>query len=96
MLLSNDGSAAVDISGWQVLDDDGDGLMIPSRVVLAPGDTLAMGSGTGCVETHHPCLRVSKKNIWGNPGDVACLKDRSGALIDSHAYGNQSADTCAP
>ena len=95
VLLRNDGTAAVDISGWQVLDDDGDGLMIPSRVVLAPGDTLAVGSGAGCVETHHPCQRVSTKTIWGNPGDVACLKDRSGALIDSHAYGNQSADTCS-
>ena len=49
VLLRNDGNAAVDLSGWQVLDDDGDGLMIPSRVVLAPGETFAVGSGTGCV-----------------------------------------------
>ena len=95
VLLRNDGSDPVDVSGWWICDDDDDRVAIPAEVVLAPGDTLAVGSGAGCVDTHHPCLRVSKKNIWGNPGDVACLKDRSGALIDSHAYGNQSADTCA-
>ena len=95
VLLRNDGSAAVDISGWRICDDDGDVLVIPSRVVLAPGETLAVGSGTGCVETHHPCQPVSKKNIWGNPGDVACLKDRSGNVVDSYAYGKQAADTCA-
>lgn len=94
VLLRNDGSAAVDISGWRVCDDDGDVLLIPSRVMLAPGDTLAVGSGAGCVDTHHPCLRVSKKNIWGNPGDVACLKDRSGNVVDAAAYGNQAADAC--
>jgi micrococcal nuclease len=95
VLLRNDGSAAVDISGWRICDDDGDVLVIPSRVVLAPGETLAVGSGTGCVETHHPCRQVSKKNIWGNPGDVACLKDRSGNVVDAYAYGKQAADTCA-
>ena len=95
VLLRNDGSAAVDISGWRICDDDGDVLVIPSRVVLAPGETLAVGSGTGCVETHHPCRPVSTKNIWGNPGDVACLKDRSGNIVDAYAYGKQAADTCA-
>lgn len=95
VLLRNDGSGPVDISGWWICDDDDDRLAIPAEVVLAPGDALAVGSGAGCVDTHHPCLRVSKKNIWGNPGDVACLKDRSGTLIDSLAYGNQARDSCA-
>lgn len=94
VLLRNDGSDPVDISGWWICDDDDDRLAIPAEVVLAPGDTLAVGSGAGCVATHHPCLRVSKKNIWGNPGDVACLKDRSGNVVDAAAYGNQAGDTC--
>ena len=94
VLLRNDGSAAVDISGWRIWDDDGDVLTIPSQMMLAPGETLAVGSGTGCVDTHHPCLQVSTKNIWGNPGDVACLEDRSGSVVDAAAYGNQAADTC--
>ena len=94
VLLRNDGSAAVDISGWRICDDDGDVLMIPSRVMLARGETLAVGSGTGCADTHHPCLPVSTKNVWGNTGDVACLKDRSGNVVDARAYGNQAGDTC--
>ena len=94
VLLRNDGSGPVDISGWWICDDDDDRLAIPAEVVLAPGDALAVGSGAGCVDTHHPCLRVSKKNIWGNPGDVVCLKDRFGNVVDAAAYGNQAGDTC--
>lgn len=94
VLLRNDGSDAVDLSGWRICDDDRDVLMIPSGVMLASGKSLAVGSGTGCVDTHHPCLPVSAKNIWGNAGDVACLKDRSGKVVDAQAYGNQAADTC--
>ena len=86
VLLRNDGSAAVDISGWRVHDDDGDVLVIPSGVALAPGETLAVGSGTGCVDTHHPCRRLSTKNIWGNSGDAAELRDGSGAVVDSYSY----------
>lgn len=86
VLLRNDGDTAVDISGWRILDDDGDGLMIPSHVVLAPGDTLAVGSGTGCVETHHPCRQLSTKNIWSNSGDVAELRDGRGAVVHSYRY----------
>ena len=86
MLLRNDGNATVDISGWRLLDDDGDLLVIPSGVALAPGDTLAVGSGTGCVETHHPCGRLSTKNIWSNSGDVAESRDGSGALVDDYSY----------
>ena len=92
--LRNHTSPAVDLSGWRLCDDDGDIVTIPAGTILAPGETLAVCSGTGCVGSPEPFLHLTTKNIWGNPGDVACLKDRSGALIDSHAYGNQSADTC--
>lgn len=94
VVLRNDGSATADISGWRICDDDGDVILIPVGTSLAPGETLTVCSGTGCVGTPERSLQLSKKNIWGNDGDVACLKDRSGALIDSHAYGNQAGDTC--
>ena len=93
--LRNHTSAAVDLSVWRLCDDDGDIVTIPAGTILAPGETLAVCSGTGCVGSPEPFLHLTTKNIWGNPGDVACLKDRSGALIDSHTYGNQSADTCS-
>ena len=86
VLLRNDGDTAVDISGWRILDDDGDGLMIPSHVVLAPGDTLAVGSGTGCVATHHTCRQLSTKNIWSNSGDVAELRDGRRSVVHSYRY----------
>lgn len=92
--LRNHMSAAVDISGWRICDDDNDVIMIPTGTSLAPGETLAVCSGTGCVGSPEPFLYPLTRNIWGNPGDVACLKDRSEHLVDTYTYGNQSGDTC--
>ena len=86
VLLRNDDSVAIDLSGWRIDDDDGDVLAIPPEVSLAPGDTLAVCSGTGCVGTPRAGLRLSNKNIWGNGGDEATLHDRSGTVIDTYTY----------
>ena len=94
VVLRNAGSDPVDISGWRLCDDDGDVIMIPMGTSLAPGETLAVCSGTGCVGSRERFLYPLTANIWGNPGDVGCLKDRSGNLIDSFMYGNQAGDSC--
>lgn len=94
VVLRNAGSDIVDISGYRICDDDGDSVTIAQGVMLKPRDTVAVCSGTGCVGSPDPFLYPSKKNIWGNPGDVACLKDRSGNVVDAAAYGNQTGDTC--
>lgn len=84
--LRNDGSASIDVSGWRVRDDDGDAVTIPAGTVLAPGKTLALGSGAGCVDTPHPCLRASTRNVWSNSGDAAELLDRNGTVVDAYSY----------
>ena len=84
----------MDISGWRICDDDNDVIMIPIGTSLAPGETLAVCSGTGCVGSPEPFLYPLTRNIWGNSGDVACLKDRSEHLVDTYTYGNQAGDTC--
>ncbi len=84
--LRNDGSSPADISGWRIADDDGDALAVPKDTVLAPGSTLAVGSGAGCVDTPHPCLHVSPKNIWSNSGDAAELRDRGGTVVHTYSY----------
>ena len=84
--LRNDGAAPVDISGWRIADDDGDMVSIPDETMLAPASMLAVGSGAGCVETPHPCLHVSPKNIWSNSGDDAALYDRGGTAVHRYSY----------
>lgn len=84
--LRNDGSAPVDISGWRVHDDDGDVVTIPPGTTLAPGKTLALGSGAGCVDTRHPCLHASTRNVWSNSGDDAELRDRGGTVVHTYSY----------
>lgn len=92
--LQNPTSARVDISGWRICDDDGTVIMIPSGTSLAPGEVLAVCSGAGCVGTPERSVQGPNGNVWGNPGDVGCLKDRFGNLVDTNAYGNQAGDTC--
>lgn len=96
VVLRNAAAEPADVSGYGIRDDDGDGVTVPAGVVIEPGDTLAVCSGAGCVGTPDRSVHVSEKNIWGNSGDVACLKDRSGTVVDAHAYGSQTADTCEP
>ena len=84
--LRNDGPASIDLSGWRVRDDDGDAVEIPPGTVLAPGKTLALGSGSGCVDTPHPCVRASTRNIWSNSGDAAELLDRGGTVVHAYSY----------
>lgn len=84
--IRNDSASPVDISRWRIADDDGDMVSIPRETVLAPAGILAVGSGTGCVESPHPCLHVSPKNIWSNSGDDAALYDRGGTAVHRYSY----------
>lgn len=86
LLLRNASGAAVDVSGWQVRDDDGTNLMIPATAPLAPGAALALCSGRGCVGNVRPTLTLTEENIWGNGGDAAFLHDTRGEQVSSHCY----------
>lgn len=86
--LRNHTSVQVDISGWQLRDDDGSVIMIPAGTNLPPGETLAVCSGSGCVGNPEPFLYPLKDNIWGNGGDDAFLKDRRGVEIATFSYRN--------
>lgn len=85
LLLRNASAAAVDVSGWQVSDDDGTRLLIPQTAPLAPGAILALCSGDGCVGDV-PSLTLTGDNIWGNGGDAAFLHDGGGRQVSSHCY----------
>lgn len=86
LLLRNASAAAVDVSGWQVSDDDGTRLLIPPTAPLAPGAVLALCSGAGCVG-EAPSLVLTGDNVWGNGGDAAFLHDAGGRPVSSHCYG---------
>ena len=86
LLLRNASDAAVDVSGWQVSDDDGNALMIPVTDPLAPGAALALCSGDGCVGSVAPRVTLTAENVWGNGGDAAFLHDAGGRPVSSHCY----------
>ena len=88
LLLRNNSSATVDLSGWRVMDDDGTNLSIPPTDALVAGATLALCSGRGCVGAQQPSVTLTDENIWGNGGDAASLLDAGANEVSGYCYGN--------
>ena len=86
VLLRNNTSEAVDVSGWRIRDDDDTRLRIPPTEPLPPNGMLAICSGSGCVGNPVPSIRLTPKNVWGNGGDAAVLCDAGGAEVDRYCY----------
>ena len=91
ILLRNNTTEAIDVSGWSIRDDDDTHLPIPQTEPLPANGTLAICSGSGCVGNPRPSLTLTTQNVWGNGGDAAVLCDTSGTEVDSYCY----ADGCS-
>lgn len=81
VVISNDGAADVDISGWKLVSEVGNqSFVFPPGTTLPAGGTLKIVSGPSAQPA--PGVLVWTKNyIWNNDGDPALLYDSSGRLI---------------
>lgn len=86
VVLRNNTTEAIDVSGWWIKDDDGSGLLIPPIEALPPNGILAICSGNGCVGDPQPSITSTTRNIWGNGGDAAVLCDAGGTKVDRYCY----------
>ena len=80
--IVNDGSAAVDLSGWFLRSDRGGEVYIfPSGTILEPGAALILGTLTTDAQTD---LLWQEKNVWHDKkDDAALLFDVYGRAIDT-------------
>lgn len=78
--FENTGSAAVDLSGWFVFSDKGNEILVlPDGTVLAPGESLTIGSLTTSADVD---LIWPDRNVWHNSKtDTAILFDVYGREI---------------
>ena len=53
-------------------------------VILKPGETVIIHSGSGVNQDH--VLYWGDGAIWNNDGDTAYLYDPSGNLVDTYSY----------
>ena len=78
--LKNEGSAAVDLSGWYLYSEKGKEIMVlPDGTALAPGETLTVGTLTTQAGAD---LIWPERNVWHNTKpDAAILYDAYGREI---------------
>lgn len=87
IVLRNESSDMIDVSGWRINDCDEENLVLPDVDPLEPGGTLALCSGRdGCVGNPRPSLTLNEKNVWDNDGDAAVLCDARGNEVDRYCY----------
>lgn len=82
VVIVNEGSQAVDLSGWVLISTSGNQrFTFPHGTVLAPGSRLIVRSGPKAAPG--PGVLVwTRRFIWANQGDPAELRDRDGKLVD--------------
>jgi competence protein ComEC len=82
--IANRGSDAVLIAGWTLSDRTGSHPYVFPPVVLLPSTSVTVFTGRGTLNDTALYMGQSAP-IWGNSGDVAILRDGSGAIIDQKA-----------
>ena len=79
--LTNRGNDTVLLAGWTLSDNSRIPLYTFPAMLLVPGETITIFSGTGTL--NNTALFMGKTEpVWGNSGDIAILKDGSGKIID--------------
>lgn len=82
--LTNRGNDTVLLAGWTLSDNNGIPLYTFPAMLLVPGETITVFSGTGTL--NNTALFMGKTEpVWGNSGDIAILKDGSGKIIDQRS-----------
>ncbi|MFP5332416.1 MAG: lamin tail domain-containing protein [Acidimicrobiia bacterium] len=86
VVLTNTGTTTVDVSGWTITDRVGHTITIPAGYMISPGARLRLHSGPGDSSPTAYFAGFSQA-IWNNSGgDIAELRDETGALIYTYAY----------
>src|SRR5262249_6478467 len=86
--ITNTGSDAVKMDGWQLDDIYGDQKFTWQSFTIQPGQKIRVYTN----ETHADTGGFSfgsSSAIWANKGDAAELLDASGTVVSTFAYGNR-------
>jgi hypothetical protein len=86
--LTNKGDDTVLIAGWTFSDNRQSKLYTFPAIILVPGESVTIFSGTGTMNTTALFMGKSEP-VWGNSGDIAILKDGRGTIIDQRSEGER-------
>ncbi|WP_158055891.1 lamin tail domain-containing protein [Halorussus halophilus] len=82
--IANDGSSALDMTGWSVEDEAGNSYQFPGGFTLGAGNTVRLHSGDGTDSSTD--LYWGGSYIWNNGGDTVYLFDSSGTQHTTYSY----------
>ncbi|WP_085929352.1 MBL fold metallo-hydrolase [Desulfosporosinus orientis] len=79
--LVNDGSSAVDLTGWKLVSEKGNQTYsFPSGITIPAGGTLKVLSGSKA-ESSTGALLWTKSDVWNNDGDPGSLYNAQGQVV---------------
>jgi micrococcal nuclease len=90
VLLRNDGTEPVDLSGWIVRDESSQHrYRFPEGTVLAPGEGIRLRSGCGSDDglDRYWCAGDA---VWSNRGDTVLLQTPAGTVASRYKYAGRS------
>jgi len=85
IVFSNDGSTALDLSGWTVQDEAGRTYTFPDGFTLAAGETVTLHTGSGS-DTETDLYWGSGSAIWNNGGDTVTVTNSEGTVVIEESY----------
>ena len=85
IVFENEGSDAIDLSGFSLKDGANHIYAFPS-MSLEPGGVLELRSGQGRDGGGTLYWGLSEDAVWNNSGDSAYLRDTQGKLVDYFQY----------
>lgn len=82
--LRNEGTSAVDLTGWRLQDEGPNHTYpFPTGYTLAAGAEVTVHTGCGTDGETELYWCVGGSAVWNNTGDTAFVYDAAGALVDS-------------
>jgi hypothetical protein len=100
VVIVNDASSPVNMTGWTLRDRDNHVFRFPT-FTLRGGARVTVHNGSGIDNATNlywsssPLPPISGEYIWNNDGDTATLRRRNGSRVDGCAYsGSGSTATC--
>jgi len=85
VVLTNRGDSPVDLSGWVLTDESGARYTFPDGVVLAPGDSVTVRTGSG-TDTETDRYWDAGRPVWNNDGDTVRLLRSDGEVVTEVPY----------
>lgn len=86
IVLRNEGSEPLGLTGWRIEDEADHTYQFPTGFTLAPGDTVTLYTGVG-TDSDTALYWGSEDAVWNNGGDTIFLYDETGSVVLEYPYG---------